>query len=393
MDIPKLVILPGTEDHLLRKELAAAFTAVGCKAHIADPDKLHDPDHTMRLVDILDGTPSLLFSINASGLPPLHRTLDICSPSNCQVAIWFVDNPWNVLSGVKDPGWRDLPLFVTDKSFIDPLKANGAKNVHHLPLAASFEHFAPNLERESAFPPPDSLAPFVFVGRSAFPGREAFFANIAMPADICKESERMLMQGERPDLIWWESRLGTRKNLLWPGREARRPACGAEESNHMWRSLCLVAAAAAGRTRNAVTGAGEPGLDIFGDLGWRTCLPPGIRLRQPVDYYARLPGIYRKTPYSLCLSSMQLPRGLNQRHFDIWAAGGFCLSDTNPGLELFPEELVRPICFKAPDHIGDVVEHIEKLGIRSSLINDWQALLKEKHSYIHRVNSILEALQ
>lgn len=390
---PKLVILPGREDHLLRKELASAFSAEGCNALISDPNLLHEPVCSSRLAELLDGSPSLLFSINGSGLPSLRRTLDICNPANCRIAIWFVDNPWNVLSAVRDPGWRGLPLFVTDKSFIEPLKANGAENVHHLPLGADFKMFSPSPERDAAFPPPDGLAPIVFVGRSAFPDRESYFANIALPEDICDLSEAMLARGERPDLLWWEARLGSRKDRLWPGREARRPACGAEESNRLWRAQCLAAAAGAGRAVASVTNPNAPGLDIFGDAGWKAYLPPGARLHKPVDYYACLPGIYRQAAYSLCLTSLQLPRGLNQRHFDVWAAGGLCISDATPGLELFPEELVRPIRFRTPGDIAGLVENIEKKGLRASLVSDWQACLREKHSYVHRVRQILDAIK
>lgn len=393
MPAPKLVILPGSEKHLLRKELAAAFSAVGCNALISDQTLLHDPAYAGRLTELLDGSPSLLFSINGSGLPSLNRTLDICGPANCQIAIWFVDNPWNILSAVREPVWRSLPLFVTDKSFIEPLKANGAQNVSHLPLAASFTHFGPDAEREKAFPPPDALAPFVFVGRSSFPDKDSFFANIALPAEVCRTSEEMLRSGRRPDLNWWEEKLGSRAERFWPGREARRPACGAEELNRLWRAQCLAAAAAAGRDFNAQNGLSGPGLDMFGDERWKDSIPPGVRLRPPVDYYTRLPGIYRKARYNLCLTSLQLPQGLNQRHFDVWAAGGICLSDATPGLGLFPEELARPIRFGSPDEIASVMENIEKKGLRNSLSRDWQNCLKEKHRYEHRVVQVLESLE
>ena len=391
MFTPDTVILPGTEGSLIRKELALAFGEVGCDVRMPDPARLLDADYALNLHNLLDGKRCLYFSINGSGLTPLREKLELLTKADCRVVIWFVDNPWNILSGIREPLWRALPLFVTDNSFIAPLKANGAENVRHLPLAASFAHFS--LEREDISPPPASLAPVVFVGRSAFPNKARFFADIALPTDTCRESEALLAHGQRPDLLWWQKHLRINDDRLWPGREARQAACGAEEANLQWRSLCLSGAASAGRAYNAMTGLSGPGLDIFGDAGWVRLLPPGIRLRPPVDYYTRLPGIYRQTAYSLCLTSLQLPQGLNQRHFDVWAAGGCCLSDNTPGLELFPRELTAPIRFRTPGDIFTVMEKIERQNLRPSLISGWQACLREQHTYAHRAQLLFDSLQ
>ena len=393
MFTPDTVILPGTEGSLLRKELALAFGEAGCDVCMPDPARLLDADYALNLHNLLDGKRCLYFSINGSGLTPLREKLELLTKADCRVVIWFVDNPWNILSGIREPLWRTLPLFVTDKSFIAPLKANGAENVRHLPLATSFAHFAPSPERENISPSPASLAPVVFVGRSAFPDKARFFADSAPPNDAFRESEALLTSGQRPDLLWWQKRLGINDDRLWPGREARRASCGAEEANLRWRSLCLSGAASAGRAYNAMTGLSGPGLDIFGDAGWVRLLPPGIRLRPPVDYYTRLPAIYRQAAYSLCLTSLQLPQGLNQRHFDVWAAGGCCLSDDTPGLDLFPRELTDPIRFRTPGDIPTVLEKIERQNQRASLISDWQACLREKHTYAHRARRLLDCLK
>jgi spore maturation protein CgeB len=109
-----------------------------------------------------------------------------------------------------------------------------------------------------------------------------------------------------------------------------------------------------------------------------------------VDYYARLPGIYARARYSLCLTSLQLPQGLNQRHFDIWMAGGLCLTDASPGLDLFPRELTRPVTFRAPGDIARITRELERAGNREALIASWREHLLERHTYAHRVRDILE---
>lgn len=385
------IILPGTGKELLRKELAQAFANAGCTVQHLAPEKLD----AGALEELLADGSAAFVSVNFQGLENLPAVRDAFmrvygkekGRAGGRIAIWCVDNPWNLLAGQRDPAWRECSLFVTDESFVAPLKAHGAQRVFHLPLAASFAHFAPDKERDSAYPPPDNLAPFVFVGRSAFPGKERFFAGIRLPDDLLRTARTMLKAGERPDLGWWEERLLSGNEAFWPGAKARQCAFGAEEANLIWRAFCLQQAAKAGR------GTEKPGLDVFGDEGWKGIVPTGGRLHPPVDYYARLPGIYRESRYSLALTSLQLPKGLNQRHFDVWAAGGVCLSDDTPGLALFPEELTAPIRFKTSQNIAATAEKLEKNHNRNQLVADWQNLLREKHSYADRVDAILQALR
>lgn len=414
MHFPSHVVIPDSGAELLRTELAQGFAEAGCRVSRVHPASLLDSRNPRSLRHLADSGPFLLFSVNFQGLNPLRQTLEIVEQSGGIAAVWCVDNPWNLLAGVRDPRWKGLPIFLTDASFIRPLKEHGALLAHHLPLAASPELFGPSSTRQSAFPPPDDLAPFVFVGRSAFPGKDAFFAGQAVPEKLRWQAVDMLSQGLRPDLSWWEKELGCSTTSFWPGKTARRPALGAENANLVWRSLCLTAAATAGLDMHFHSGnsgcrelenvpigkdsmdnfsdARYPGLDIFGDPGWRRELPASVRLRLPVDYYARLPGIYVAARYSLCLTSLQLPEGLTQRHFDVWTAGGVCLSDATPGLKLFPEELVRPITFRKPDDIGTVAERLEKSYSRQTLVADWQNHLKDRHTYAHRARSVLETV-
>jgi hypothetical protein len=391
MKAPLHVVLPDSGAELLRYEVALGFTQAGCRVSRAHPADLLDERSPNYLPHLAGAEPLLLFSINFQGLNPLRRTLDLLARCGGRAAVWCVDNPWNLLAGARDPRWKNLPLFVTDAAFLHPLREHGAVCARHLPLAASPEFFAPNPEREKAFPPPPKLAPFVFVGRSAFPGKEGFFAGQNLPAPLLRQARAMLPQGLRPDLAWWEKELACAPAGFWPGKAARRPALGAEEANLAWRGLCLEAAARAGLDNPA--GKGYAGLDVFGDEGWRQSLPEGARLQPPVDYYSRLPGIYAAAGYTLCLTSLQLPQGLNQRHFDVWIAGGLALSDATPGLRLFPEELTRPICFRAPVEIARRAEELEKNHARAALIADWQSCLMQSHRYVHRALAVLETLE
>jgi len=137
---------------------------------------------------------------------------------------------------------------------------------------------------------------------------------------------------------------------LWPGTAVRQAGLGAETCSQWHRTLWLRAAC-------------ELGLTVFGDEGWYALLASGGTrpdIRPPLDYYGSLSGVYASARYSLNLTSLLLPSGLTQRHFDVWTAGGFLLTDSTPGLDIFPDELTAPIRLASFRDLPGVVDRLER---------------------------------
>lgn len=410
----RLVLLPGTERDLLTAELEAAFRANGFEpARIAPLSipRSHPPTGADRaemtgaaslsLEEILrHQRPALLLSVNLRGLDSEGRRFRLLRACGVPVAVWCVDNPWHLFSALRLPWWKEAAIFVTDASFIAPLREHGAAFVRHLPLGAwrpdvperSGPSVPPRPADASALPnPPDSsalidppagpLQPVVFVGRSAFPDRDRFFAGVRLPQPLWEEARARLDAPDPADLPhvhWWERALGV--TSCWPGSAVRAAGLGAERAAALRRALWMRAAL-------------SPGLTVFGDDGWKELLPPGGDLRPPVDYYNGLFDVYARARYSLNVTSLLLPAGLTQRHFDVWMAGGFLLSDATPGLDIFPEELVRPVRVTCPARLAAHVECLERdPSLRQHLGDAWRALLLREHSYAARVRTLLDAL-
>lgn len=408
----RTVLLPGTEGSLLLPELEAALTAEGLTPRRVNPDTLHaDLPHLLA-----DERPALLLSVNLQGLDAWGERFHLLRACGVPVAVWCVDNPFHLLSALRGPWWRGALLCVTDASFIPLLRAHGAQQVMLLPLATGPEFFGPELRGEgqpasgrpesggaagAALSSPAShstilgLKPVVFVGRSAFPGKGGFFAGQRISPALRDEALALLAApGPRPDFHWWTARLGI--DTLWPGNTVRAAGLGAEECALARRVRCLHAAA-------------PHGLTVFGDDGWQPLLAPGSDLRPPVDYYATLPAVYRTARWSLNVTSLLLPAGLTQRHFDVWAAGGFCITDDTPGLDIFPEELRREIAFsparsggrntedaaatrEAPG-LDALLDRLERdPSLRGDLAAAWRAHILSGHTYRHRVRTLCETL-
>ncbi|ADU63609.1 hypothetical protein Daes_2611 [Pseudodesulfovibrio aespoeensis Aspo-2] len=374
----KTVWLPSDPLGMLARELALAFESRGLRVLSVDREALERSPGTELPRLLAQGVPDLFFSVNFRGLEPFGLGFEILREAGVRVGVWLVDNPFNLLTGIKSGFWQQARLFVTDHTFIGPLVESGARWVKHLPLAASPELFAG--DRAASGPLPDCASDLadklVFVGRSEFPGKREFFAGLTPDPALLAEAEAMLARGQRPDSHWWRERVPV---PLWPGNAVRRVGVGAEAAGYAWRARCLAAAG--------------PEAIIFGDEGWRDA--PGVtaQVRPPLDYYGALPAVYRAASACLNVTGMQLPAGLTQRHFDVWCAGGLLLTDANPGLAIFPKELTAPVTFAAP---ADILPRFQTLranpAARDSLRRDWRALILAEHTYAHRADTVLTAL-
>ena len=364
------LVLAGGEGELIHHELLAACTAMGIQALRLDNAEL--------VAHLREARPALVVSINLSGLDARGDTFYRLQALGIPLAIWFVDNPWHILSQLKAPWWRSALLCVSDASFIPSLQKHGATQLLHLPLGA----WQPANTTPVAGKP---LQPIVFVGRSAFPHKEQFFAASRTDQTRLDAALAMLQQGLRPDYHWWTRSLAPQGEVprLWPGMASRAAGLGAEASSLMQRSLWL---------REAL----PFGLTVFGDPGWHTHLAHGATtpdIRGPLDYYAGLFDIYRKARYSLNITSLLLPQGLSQRHFDVWMAGGFLLTDSHPGLDIFDSELTAAIRIPKAQAFGAWFERFEKdKTLYKHLKTAWRAHLLARHLYEHRLATLLATL-
>jgi hypothetical protein len=371
----RLAWLPGDENGLLRIELREALEALGWTVRFTGDAGVED--FRARLAG--GECPELLLSVNFSGLDPLGEAYHLLTAAGTRVGVWCVDTPLHQLSGLKSRYWAGLPIFLTDAWAVDILRGMGAANVWHLPLAARVR----DLEGPPRTPSPawaDLAGRLVFVGRSAFPGKDGFFAGCALPSEDWVEARSMLDEGQRADFGWWLERL--KIDTLWPGMEVRRAGFCAEETGRAWRTLCLNRAQA------------DLGLvTVFGDEGWRSLLTESTDLRGFVDYYTALPDIAASAGAKLNLTNPLLPGGLTQRHFDTWAWGGLLLSDAGPALGIFPAELTQEMTFRTP---GDIAPRFRNLTTSPALAADlktaWRTELGRAHTYGHRVADMLTRL-
>lgn len=373
---PPAIILPGDAHTLLHQELHTAATRLRLPV-IPWPARISPPQLApllRRLADLPGSQSPLFLSVNLRGLDPQGRIAHACRALGIRLAIWFVDMPWHVLSGLRLPWWRDFPLYVTDTSFLAPLREAGARRAAFLPLAT-----APHMWLTS--PPTPPTLPPLFVGRASFPDHARFFAAAHPEHKDLVAAERLLSQTHEarttlPHIHWWQQRLHARG---WPGMDIRLAGAGADACSRRRRTDWLEVAMRAGFV-------------LCGDAAWSHLLP-GATVRPPVDYYGSLPTLYARSEAVLNVTSLLLPHSLSQRHFDVWATGGFLFSDPTPGLALFPPELVSPMRLSSP---GDLPARLAALRAcpdeRAALSAAWRKELHNRHTYGHRLAQLLKTI-
>lgn len=381
-----VVLLPGGAKDLLHRELEQALEQEGFSplpfpvSQTPAEVSANLPDLSGLLALLKTRRPALFLSINLRGLDPEGHAFHLLRATGVPVCIWFVDNPWQILSSLRLPWWKDAIVLTTDATFLPEMRACGVRHAEYMPLAASSFFLSP----------PPVLLPqgtcVLFVGRTSFPGKSAFFSASSRHPEWEAEAQGILRNGERPGYHWWKHRIEKERGHTlpsWPGHAAREAGQGAEELALYNRIMWLEEAASLGQNH-------APALTLVGDEGWKNSLSGPAHLLPPVDYYGILPGLYRAAPFTLDVTSLLLPGGLTQRHFDVWRAGGFLLSATGTGIKLFPSELVAPISLRRP---GDLVSRVKYLecfpAYKEELRAAWQREIEQKHLYRHRIQSIL----
>lgn len=358
--IPSLAWLPGNENQLLHVELHEALKKNGMSRIVSDIPLTPNLQSLEKIWQ--EQIPEFILSINFRGLDSHGQVFEICKALNIPLAIWLVDNPWHLLSGIRLPWWKRANIFVSDADFVTNLQNSGAQHVEYCPLAT-----APHMWRQIIRT--DQHAP-LFIGRSTFPGQKEFFGRMSVDTELAREVKAFLeAKGYYPDYHWWTAKFPEKP---WPGKGGRKAGFYADYYSARNRARWLKKAMAAD-------------IRIIGDDGWKEIIPE-CKIEKQVDYYGTLPDIYQNSGAVLNVTSLLLPASLNQRHFDVWAAGSLLLTDISKGLDIFPQELTSLIKLNQPEDFPSKYDFLQKhQRLSADLIMAWQEELKARHTYAHRI--------
>ena len=346
---PRLLLL--TSKYFLMGELEGACRKLGLPYRlVVTGEKSADMQEFVRtlLGEVASFKPDCCITLNHMGVDVEGVLMDLLARLELPLASWFVDNPHLIIHLYEKCVSPWTTLFTWDEDNLPTLKAAGFEHVRYLPLGTDPDRFHPGKRKT----PREWRAPLSFVGNSMlykvggrlktghFP-RELLlpFKNIA---SAFSESEERgvadFLQASFPAV--WQDYLALNDNE----RKLAYETAITWQATRIYRNDCV---------RRLLPF--HP--LIVGDGGWKVEFRK--ERNQPrylgeLSYYDQLPAFYGQSDINFNCTSKQMKGAVNQRVFDVPAAGAFVLTDWRPQMErLFSEDEMA--CYKDPDEIQDLV--------------------------------------
>jgi ADP-heptose:LPS heptosyltransferase/spore maturation protein CgeB len=412
----------GTETYLVVdtgyfvvQELIRALRSEGRQVYVL-PLRWNDGDSPIGVEDYKDFLqrlaaaamklrPRALITVNHLGFDREGRLTGLLEKMCLPALIWYVDSPRYILQNPSGNVSDRTGIFVWDQAYLPWLQQIGYRYIRYLPLATDPDLFAhPQISAEAyrsyfsngnqplvfvgdsmamtvakalrKLPPQiaaalteDSDSPWralyrEFCARISDPSRTAPFhpwevwedagaMNLALPEDVKRNLESV-----------WTLQVTQRRRIEW--------------------------------IKELIAKKGDRKLAVFGDEHWRRFLNGSALsadIFPPVDYYRELPFIYNRAGAVINLTGFQMPSGLNQRCYDVPAAGGFLLTDQRDALKEQFDPGRNIVAFQ------DVEDLLEKWSYYSSHPDDYGEVVRqgrrrvvERHTYRHRVREMLSSM-
>ena len=332
------------------------------------------------LSGLLEFQPDFIFCINHLGFDKEGRITELLRESELPAAVWYVDNPDFIIKAYPRNVSPWVYLFVWDRHYLPDLKNMGFPHLAYLPLATD-----PQLFRPFHTPPTWKFGEIA-----------AAFVGSTWTQRVRQQLVRFQEEPEKLTLV----ETAARQFISSPAYKAKEeltvlyPAFARLplqeqidlEAAALWRASQLH------RLTNIIP-LTLRGLQVYGDTAWEEFLPQPEAYGGRIGYNRELPAFYQCVGLNLNLTSLQMKDGLNQRVFDVPAAGGFLLTDFKESLlELFAKDEVA--FYHDQDEALDKLEYYgSHPEARQTLTVRARDRVLAEHTFSHRVQTLLEHLR
>lgn len=382
-----LRVLVVNPDYFLIPEVLRAFRRLGHEVGLISFDKRREPgEEVLRriLARLTEFRPDLLFTINHLGVDREGVLLHCLERLRVPLVSWFVDSPALILELYAGPG-RDLTfIFSWDPTYIPRVRALGFVHVHPLPLATDPEIFRPGGNGNAS----RYASAVSFVGNSLTRPVAQKLARLPQDQEFREIFQRLAgAYRRRPyrDLA---------TVLQEEGLAGHIRVATLTDKERVDLEAAMIWAATRDYRRECMRHLGAFQPVIYGDPGWRELLGPAFTLKPEVRYYDELPRVYAACEINFNATSLQMKAAVNQRVFDVPAAGGFLLTDFREQLAEVLEPGREVICYRQPEEIPELVRfYLTHPSERRRLIQVARERVLSEHTYLHRVQTMLAHLR
>ncbi len=311
--------------------------------------------------------PQMLLTVNHLGFDAEGVLDDVVSRLNLPVASWFVDSPVFIL-GDRKPSDK-ISVFSWDGDYLESLAAKGFKKVHYLPLASDPRFFHPL----KGVKPVRDLA---FVGDAMRAATDKYLAKLGWDGRVLGKIDEAAAEFlQKPELVPTDL-----KPAAGPGQKLDLAALVTWRASRLWRLKVL---SALPRER----------LTLAGDEEWPQLLAGAAQTLPAIDYYTELSAFYQSNRVNINITSAQMKSGLNQRVFDVPAAGAFLLTDSRAQLEALFEPGREVVVYSTPEEARELaLWHLKHESAREKIAGAAHARVKSSHLYERRLAEMLKIM-
>ena len=385
---PRVLLL--TSKYFLMGELEGACRKLGIDYQlvaVGEGEVAQDAFVRQLLETVLAFKPDCCITLNHMGVDVEGVLMDLLARLQLPLASWFVDNPHLIIHQYTRCVSPWTTLFTWDADNVPSLEAAGFEYVRYLPLGTDPERFSPT--RKAV--PEAWKAEVSFVGNSMLYKVGGRLKNGHFPRALLLPFREVSAAFGESEFRSVADFLCQRFPQVYDGylhlrdNEARL----AYETAITWQATRLY--------RNDCVRRLLPFRPlIVGDGGWKVEFrheAPQPRYLGELSYYSQLPAFYGHSAINFNSTSKQMKGAVNQRVFDVPAAGAFVLTDWRPQMEqLFtPDEMA---CYHEPDEIPDLVRHyLAHPGERTKLVTAARRRVLACHTWAHRLQTLLEEMR
>lgn len=385
---PRVLLL--TSKYFLMGELEGACRKLGIDYRlvaVGDAPMAQDAFVRQLLETVLSFRPDCCITLNHMGVDVEGVLMDLLGRLQLPLASWFVDNPHLIIHLYTRCVSPWTTLFTWDADNVASLEAAGFAHVRYLPLGTDPERFTPT--RRSV--PEAWKADVSFVGNSMLYKVGGRLKSGHFPRALLlpfRKVSRAFADSEFrgvADFLRQRFPEVHARYLQLPDNEARL----AYETAITWQATRLYRTDCVRRLLPF-----RP--LIVGDGGWKVEFRHEARQPRYLDalsYYSQLPAFYGHSSINFNSTSKQMKGAVNQRVFDVPAAGAFVLTDWRPQMEqLFtPDEMA---CYREPEEIPDLVRrYLAHPGERKRLVTAARRRVLGCHTWAHRLKTLLDEMR
>ena len=323
-------------------------------------------------------TPDVVFSFNY--FPVISN---VCKKEDIKYISWIYDSPYVMLYSYTVINPCNV-IYIFDKELYLEFHNAGITTVHYMPMAANTERL------DRMIPQTDLLYDISFVG-SLYTEKHNFFERMTTLSDYTKGyldaimNAQMKVQGYN----FIQESLAPIMDDLYKALPMDPNPDGVETKEYLYAQY-VINRKITGLERleliSAITG--EHTLDLF--THDKNFSMPGLCNRGTVDYYDKMPLVFKQSRINLNISLRSIKSGIPLRAFDIMGSGGFLLSnfqadfldDFIPGEDFVYYESKEDLLAK----IDYYLTHEEK---RQAIARNGHDKVAAAHTYRHRVREML----